>query len=79
MSETEVRAIHGVIYPVGYGDGVRYMARKIGTKWVYTSPDVPELHISHENRDVAFNDLYPTLVKLREMQDKINEHKKEQT
>lgn len=36
-------------------DDIRLVHRVVGTKHVYTSPDVPELHVSHADQNRAFN------------------------
>lgn len=40
---------------------IKLVHRVIGDKHVITSPDVPELHISHADRSVALADVQPAL------------------
>ncbi len=42
-------------------ENIRLVHRVVGTKHVFTSPDVPELHISHADKDVAYASLQPAL------------------
>jgi hypothetical protein len=42
----------------------RLAHRVIGTKHVFTSPDVPELHISYADKEVARANLQPALYAL---------------
>jgi hypothetical protein len=46
---------------------IRLVCRKIGTKHVVTSPDVPELHLSHADEGVALADVQPALDALDRM------------
>jgi hypothetical protein len=42
-------------------EDIRLVHRVIGTKHAFTSPDVPELHISHADMEVARANLQPAL------------------
>jgi hypothetical protein len=50
-------------------EDIRLEHRVIGTKHVFTSPDVPELHISHADEATARADIQPALDAL----DRINQ------
>lgn len=52
-------------------EDIRLVHRKVGTKHVFTSPDVPELHISHADEAVARANLQPALDALEEIQERI--------
>ena len=41
--------------------------RVVGTKHVYTSPDVPELHVSHAEKEVAYASIQSALDLLEKM------------
>lgn len=36
-------------------ENIELIHRVVGTKHVYTSPDVPQLHVSHSDRQIALN------------------------
>ena len=42
-------------------EDIRLVHRFVGTKHVFTSPDVPELHISHADEATARANLQPAL------------------
>ncbi len=42
-------------------EDIRLVHRVVGTKHVFISPDLPELHVSHADRDVAFEGVQPAL------------------
>ena len=46
---------------------IRLIEQKIGAKWVITSPDVPELHISHADLKTAQDSVTPALELLQQM------------
>lgn len=50
---------------------IRLAHRVIGSKHVFTSPDVPELHVSHEDRAVALSNVQPALDVLRQIKGRI--------
>jgi hypothetical protein len=50
---------------------IRIVHRVVGSKHVFTSPDVPELHVSHADKDVAFADLQPALDAIGRMKERI--------
>ncbi len=42
-------------------ENIRLKHRVVGTKHVFTSPDVPELHVSHADRDKAYESIQSAL------------------
>jgi hypothetical protein len=50
---------------------IRLVHRLVGTKHVLTSPDVPELHISHEREEVARANVQPALDLLAQMKARV--------
>ncbi len=42
-------------------NGIKLVHRIIGTKHVFTSPDVPKLHVSHADESIARADIQPSL------------------
>jgi hypothetical protein len=45
--------------------------RVVGTKHVFTSPDVPELHVSHADKATAYADIQPALDAIERMKRRI--------
>lgn len=54
---------------------IRLVHREVGTKHVYTSPDVPGLHVSHADREKAFNAIQGTLDMLERMKERVEARK----
>jgi hypothetical protein len=52
-------------------EDIRLEHRVIGTKHVFTSPDVPELHISHADEATARADIQPALDALDRIKQRI--------
>ncbi len=52
-------------------EDIRLVHRVVGTKHVFTSPDVPELHISHADERVAYQNIQPALDLLDQMKQRI--------
>lgn len=52
-------------------EDIRITHRVVGSKHVLTSPDVPELHVSHADEDVARADIQPALDALARMKERI--------
>jgi len=50
---------------------IRIAHRVVGTKHVFTSPDVPGLHVSHADKQVAEDAIQPTLDMIDAMQRRI--------
>jgi hypothetical protein len=57
-------------------EDIRLVHRVVGTKHVFTSPDVPELHISHADKQMAFENVQPALDLLDEMKQRIEARKR---
>ena len=53
-------------------EDIRLEHRVIGTKHVFTSPDVPELHISHADEATARADIQPALDALDRIKQRID-------
>lgn len=49
---------------------IKLVHRVVGTKHVYTSPDVPELHISHADQQTALESIQPALDLLEQMKER---------
>lgn len=49
--------------------------RVVGSKHVFTSPDVPELHVSHVDEHVARADIQPALDALERMMGRVHARK----
>jgi len=49
--------------------------RKVGTKHVFTSPQVPELHVSHEDKEVALSYVQPALDVIERMRARAEDRK----
>ncbi|MFJ7441449.1 hypothetical protein ACIQW5_27915 [Methylorubrum thiocyanatum] len=45
--------------------------RIVGSKHVFTSPDVPALHVSHADKNVAYADIQPALDALERIEARI--------
>ncbi len=52
-------------------EDITLVHRVVGTKHVLTSPDVPELHISHEREEVARANVQPALDLLAQMKARV--------
>jgi hypothetical protein len=52
-------------------EDIELVHRVVGTKHVFTSPDVPELHISHAEEEVARANIQPALDLLEEMKNRV--------
>ncbi len=52
-------------------EDIRLEHRVVGTKHVFTSPDVPELHISHADEATARADIQPALDALERIKQRI--------
>ena len=52
-------------------EDIRIEHRVVGTKHVFTSPDVPELHISHSDEETARADIQPALDALERIKQRI--------
>jgi hypothetical protein len=52
-------------------EDIRLEHRVVGTKHVFTSPDVPELHISHADEATARADIQPALDALDRIKQRI--------
>lgn len=50
---------------------IEIVHRVIGDKHVITSPDVPELHVSHADEAVAFADVQPVLDAIERVKQRI--------
>ncbi len=50
---------------------IQLVHRVVGTKHVFTSPDVPELHISHAEEEVARANVQPALDLLEHMKSRV--------
>ena len=48
-------------------EDIKLVHRVVGAKHVFTSPDVPELHISHADQKTAFESVQPALDLLEQM------------
>lgn len=48
-------------------ENIRLIHRVVGTKHVYTSPDVPELHVSHADKATAYKSVGPAIQMLKDM------------
>jgi hypothetical protein len=51
---------------------IRFVHRVVGTKHVFTSPDVPELHVSHADEAMALADIQPALDALERIKSRID-------
>ena len=58
-------------------EDIRLEHRVVGAKHVFTSPDVPELHISHADEAVARADIQPALDALDRMKQRIQARKEQ--
>ncbi len=56
---------------------IRLEHRVVGAKHVFSSPDVPELHISHADEVVARADIRPALDALGRMKQRIQARKEQ--
>lgn len=52
-------------------EDIRLVHRVVGTNHVFTSPDVPELHVAHRDYETARADVEPALVALHEVKNRI--------
>lgn len=52
-------------------EDIKLVHRVVGTKHVYTSPDVPELHVSHRDQATARESVQPALDALQRVKDRI--------
>ena len=52
-------------------EDIELVHRKVGTKHVFTSPDVPELHISHADEETARASIQPALDLLEQMKERV--------
>ena len=52
---------------------IRIHYRKVGTMHVFTSPDVPELHVAHTDEETAYKHIQPTLDLIERMRSRIAE------
>ncbi|MCP1549393.1 MULTISPECIES: hypothetical protein [Methylobacteriaceae] len=51
-------------------EGIKLVQRKVGTEFVITSPDVPELHVSHPDPDRALAGVPDALDMIERMKDR---------
>jgi hypothetical protein len=56
---------------------IRLVHRVVGTKHVFTSPDVPELHISHADEATALADIQPALDALDRIKSRIEARRRQ--
>ncbi|KAB0264956.1 hypothetical protein [Microvirga brassicacearum] len=52
-------------------EDIRIVHRIVGTKHVFTSPDVPELHISHADEAIAYSNIQPALDVLEQVRNRV--------
>jgi hypothetical protein len=52
-------------------EAVRLVHRIVGTKHVFTSPDVPELHVSHADYETARASVQPAIEMVARMKDRV--------
>ena len=57
-------------------EDIELVHRVVGTKHVFTSPDVPELHISHADRQAAYDSIQPALDLLEQVKQRIEARRK---
>jgi hypothetical protein len=51
-------------------ENIKLVHRVVGTKHVFTSPDVPQLHVSHADRQTAFNAIQSALDMFARMEER---------
>jgi hypothetical protein len=53
-------------------EDIELVHRVVGTKHVFTSPQVPELHVSHADRQTAFDCIQPALDAIAEVKARLD-------
>jgi hypothetical protein len=56
-------------------EDIRIVHRKVGSKHVFTSPDVPELHVSHADEETALESIQSALDMIEHMKDRLRARK----
>jgi hypothetical protein len=56
-------------------ENIKLVHRVIGTKHVFTSPDVPQLHVSHANEATARESVQPALEALGRVEERLQARK----